>query len=131
MVSNILIFTMGLLSITSVHGLNMRLASQTATATTNRAKKEYQRHACGRAIAAIQNFEIIAANLQRSPGSPTKAISDSVTQIQNALIDNYGIFYKIERSACIDRRTQRPVVTAYRRGPDNRLESPNFSYRFL
>jgi hypothetical protein len=109
----------------------MRAALQTADNIKNHATAEYHRHACGRAIAAIQNFKIIANNPQRFPHRPRGAISDANMLIQNALKDTYGRFYTIEGSFCIDRKTLRPIVTTYRRGSDNHLTSTNFSYRFL
>jgi hypothetical protein len=131
MISSILIFTTVFLSSISIHASNMGLASKTAVNISDRAKSEYHRHACGRAIAAIKNFNVIANRLHKAPKNPGHAISKTFSLIQTSLITTYGNIYEVQGDSCIDPKTRRPVVKAYRRGPDYHLDSPNFSYRFL
>lgn len=131
MVSSTSIFTTLILSSIFIHVSNMHLASQIAVNTTNRAIAEYHRHACGRAIAAIQNFKVIASSLNQRTQIPGNAISDTLSLIQTTLTATYGNFYEVDRDLCIDPKTRRPVVKAYRRGADHHRDSPNFSYRFL
>jgi hypothetical protein len=131
MVSSILIFTTVLLSSLSIHASNMGLASKTSLNISDRAKAEYHRHACGRAIAAINNFNVIANRLHKAPQNPAHAITKTFFLIKTSLITNYGNIYEVQGDFCIDPKTRRPVVKAYRRGPDYKLDSPNFSYRFL
>lgn len=131
MVTSILIFTTFLLSSISIHASNLGIASKTTEMISDRAKAEYHRHACGRAIAAIKNFDVIANRLHKVPHSPRHAISKTFSLIQNRLIATYGNIYEVQGDFCIDPKTRRAVVKAYRRGPDYKRESPNFSYRFL
>jgi hypothetical protein len=125
MVTNILIFATIILSSISIHASNIGLASKITGNISDRAKAEYHRHACGRAIAAIKNFNVIANRLHKAPHSPGHTISKAFSLIQASLI------YEVQGDLCIDPKTGRPVVKAYRRGPDYHLDSPNFSYRFL
>jgi hypothetical protein len=131
MVSSVLIFTTVLLASISIHASSMSLATKTAVNISERAIAEYHRHACGRAIAAINNFNVIANRLQKAPQNSEHAISKTFFLIKNSLITNYGNIYQVQGDLCINPKTRRPVVKAYRRGPDYHLDSPNFSYRFL
>jgi hypothetical protein len=131
MVTNILIFATIILSSISIHASNIGLASKITGNISDRAKAEYHRHACGRAIAAIKNFNVIANRLHKAPHSPGHTISKAFSLIQASLITTYGNIYEVQGDLCIDPKTGRPVVKAYRRGPDYHLDSPNFSYRFL
>ena len=131
MVTSILIFTTILLSSISIHTSNMILASKTTKTISDRAEAEYHRHACGRALAAIKNLHVIANRLHRVPQSPGDAISKAFSLIQNRLTATYGNIYEMHGDLCIDPKTRRAVVKAYRRGPDHHLDSSNFSYRFL
>lgn len=131
MISRILIFTTVLMSCLSIHASNISLASKTTVKTSERAIAEYHRHACGRAIAAINNFNVIANRLHKAPQNPGHAITKTFFLIKTNLVTNYGNIYEVQGDFCIDPKTRRPVVKAYRRGPDYKLDSPNFSYRFL
>jgi hypothetical protein len=131
MATSILIFVTVLLISMSIHASNMGLAYKTAVNISDRAKAEYHRHACGREIAAIKNFNVVANRLHKAPQNPADAISKTFSLIQTSLITTYGNIYEVQGDFCIDPKTRREVVKAYRRGPDYHLDSPNFSYRFL
>jgi len=96
------------------------------------AQREYQLHACGRALAAIKNFETFAGNAVRKQKLSKDESQLTLSFIENALKQrNQGMFILMQNH-CVERANTKPAAVLYFRNESHTSkDAPNYSYRLL
>ena len=96
------------------------------------AQREYQLHACGRALAAMKNFETFARNAVRKLQISKDESQLTLSFIENALKQRNQDTFILTQDQCVGRANTKPAAVLYFRNESHTSKnSPNYSYRLL
>jgi hypothetical protein len=96
------------------------------------AHREYQLHACGRALAAVKNFETFARNAVRKQQISKDESQLTLSFIENALKQRNQDMFMLTQNHCVERANTKPAAVLYFRNESHTSKnSPNYSYRLL
>jgi len=132
MLSAILPFTIALAACLALAAVVFRTSDKTTRTINRHISEEYNLHACGRAVSAIFNFNMLSRSKLMHELASAEQIEVARDAIEKSIKDRYGKPLLIIKDKCVNPSTGEALVKVYLRNSDHvKKDIPNYSYRIL